>query len=87
MRGAKSGLQPIYAAAQVLPTTPACPIFGGMRAIVVGGGIGGLCAGIALQQAGVEARVYEAAPHLASVGQGPDAFSRRQLTALYQPLV
>jgi 2-polyprenyl-6-methoxyphenol hydroxylase-like FAD-dependent oxidoreductase len=33
-----------------------------MEAIVIGGGIGGLCAAIALRRAGVAATVYEAAP-------------------------
>ncbi|PTX15290.1 2-polyprenyl-6-methoxyphenol hydroxylase-like FAD-dependent oxidoreductase [Pontibacter mucosus] len=41
-----------------------------MKVIVVGGGIGGLCAAIALQQAGFEAEVYEAAPELKPVGAG-----------------
>ena len=39
-------------------------------AIVVGGGIGGLSAAIALRRAGVEARVYERAPELREVGAG-----------------
>lgn len=40
------------------------------RAIIVGGGIGGLCAAIALRQIGVEATVYEKAPALGNVGAG-----------------
>ncbi len=32
------------------------------EAIIIGGGIGGLCATIALRRAGVAATVYEAAP-------------------------
>ncbi len=36
-----------------------------MRAIVVGAGIGGLTAAIALRRVGVDARVYEQAPELA----------------------
>ncbi|QCR23365.1 FAD-dependent monooxygenase [Pontibacter sp. SGAir0037] len=41
-----------------------------MKAIIVGGGIGGLCTAIALQQRGIEATVYEAAPELKPVGAG-----------------
>jgi 2-polyprenyl-6-methoxyphenol hydroxylase-like FAD-dependent oxidoreductase len=37
---------------------------------MIGGGIGGLTAAIALQRRGVEARVYEAAPELLEVGAG-----------------
>lgn len=40
------------------------------RAIIVGGGIGGLCTAIGLRQAGVEAIVYEQAPELNAVGAG-----------------
>lgn len=40
------------------------------RAIIIGGGIGGLSAAIALRQAGVEAIVYEQAPALRSAGAG-----------------
>ncbi|HEX8392294.1 MAG TPA: FAD-dependent monooxygenase [Longimicrobium sp.] len=40
------------------------------KAIVVGGGIGGLSAAIALRQAGVPAQVYERAPALGEVGAG-----------------
>jgi 2-polyprenyl-6-methoxyphenol hydroxylase-like FAD-dependent oxidoreductase len=38
--------------------------------IVVGGGIGGLSAAIALRRAGVDAQVYERAPELREVGAG-----------------
>lgn len=38
--------------------------------IVVGGGIGGLSAAIALRRAGIEAHVYERAPELREVGAG-----------------
>lgn len=38
--------------------------------IVVGGGIGGLTAAIALQRRGIDAQVYEAAPELRAVGAG-----------------
>ncbi len=42
----------------------------GVRVCIVGGGIGGLATAIALQQRGVEAQVYEAAPELTAVGKG-----------------
>ncbi|MBF9251808.1 FAD-dependent monooxygenase [Pontibacter sp. 172403-2] len=41
-----------------------------MKAILIGGGIGGLCAAIALQKQGITATVYEAAPELKPVGAG-----------------
>ncbi|MDQ3895501.1 MAG: FAD-dependent monooxygenase, partial [Actinomycetota bacterium] len=41
-----------------------------MRAVVVGAGIGGLGAAIALEQAGVEAVVIERAPQLEEAGFG-----------------
>ena len=41
-----------------------------MNAIITGGGIGGLCAAIALQKIGITATVYEAAPELKAVGAG-----------------
>lgn len=41
-----------------------------MRFIVVGGGIGGLTAAIALRRAGVDVDVYEQAPELREVGAG-----------------
>lgn len=41
-----------------------------MRVVVVGGGIGGLTAAIALQRAGIEADVYERAAALGEVGAG-----------------
>ncbi len=41
-----------------------------MKVIVVGGGIGGLCAALALQKQGIETIVYEAAPELKPVGAG-----------------
>lgn len=40
------------------------------KAIIIGGGIGGLTAGIALQRAGFEVAVYERAPELREVGSG-----------------
>jgi 2-polyprenyl-6-methoxyphenol hydroxylase-like FAD-dependent oxidoreductase len=39
-------------------------------AIIVGGGIGGLCAAIALRQAGIESAVFERARELVEVGAG-----------------
>ena len=42
----------------------------GAPAIVVGGGIGGLSAAIALRRAGIQAEVYERAPELREVGAG-----------------
>jgi len=41
-----------------------------MRILIIGGGIGGLTAAIALQQKGIETDVYEAAPELQPVGKG-----------------
>jgi 2-polyprenyl-6-methoxyphenol hydroxylase-like FAD-dependent oxidoreductase len=41
-----------------------------LRAIVIGGGIGGLAAGIALRRAGVDAHVYERTAVLSEVGAG-----------------
>ena len=41
-----------------------------MRVIVIGGGIGGLTAAIALRQVGIEVDVYERAPVLREVGAG-----------------
>ncbi len=41
-----------------------------MKVIIIGGGIGGLCAAIALQQQGHEVRVYERAETIGEVGAG-----------------
>ena len=41
-----------------------------MKAIVIGGGIGGLTGAIALHRAGIEAHVYERSPILREVGAG-----------------
>lgn len=41
-----------------------------MKVLVIGGGIGGLSAGIALKQAGFEALVFERAPAIREVGAG-----------------
>ena len=40
------------------------------RVLIIGGGIGGLCAAIALRQRGIEARVFEQADSLREVGAG-----------------
>ena len=41
-----------------------------LRAVVVGGGIGGIAAAVALVRAGIDVRVYEQAQQLAEVGAG-----------------
>lgn len=41
-----------------------------MKAIIIGGGIGGLTAGIALQRRGIDYEVFEAAPEIHPVGAG-----------------
>lgn len=41
-----------------------------MKILIVGGGIGGLAAGIALRRKGVEVEILEAAPQLTEVGAG-----------------
>jgi 2-polyprenyl-6-methoxyphenol hydroxylase-like FAD-dependent oxidoreductase len=41
-----------------------------MKAIVIGGGIGGLCTALALQKAGIDTTVYEAAPKFRGLGAG-----------------
>src|ERR1051326_2556330 len=46
-----------------------------LKAIIIGGGIGGITAGIALRQAGIDATVYERAPELREVGSGLPLFS------------
>jgi 2-polyprenyl-6-methoxyphenol hydroxylase-like FAD-dependent oxidoreductase len=40
------------------------------KAIIIGGGIGGMTAAIALKQAGIDVAVYEQAPELREVGSG-----------------
>jgi FAD-dependent urate hydroxylase len=40
------------------------------RALIIGGGIGGLCAAIALRQAGIDATVYEKVSEMYEVGAG-----------------
>ena len=41
-----------------------------LRAVVIGGGLGGTAAAVALTQAGIDVRVYEQAARLAEVGAG-----------------
>ena len=41
-----------------------------VRAMIIGGGIGGLTAAIALRRVGIDAQVYERAPELREVGAG-----------------
>ncbi len=41
-----------------------------MKALVVGGGIGGLAAAIALRRAGLEVSVFEQAEELREIGAG-----------------
>jgi 2-polyprenyl-6-methoxyphenol hydroxylase-like FAD-dependent oxidoreductase len=41
-----------------------------VKAIVIGGGIGGLTAAIALHKAGIEAHAYECAQELREIGAG-----------------
>jgi 2-polyprenyl-6-methoxyphenol hydroxylase-like FAD-dependent oxidoreductase len=40
------------------------------RAIIIGGGIGGLCAAISLRRTGLDVEVYEQADELRAVGAG-----------------
>jgi FAD-dependent urate hydroxylase len=42
----------------------------GLKVVVVGAGIGGLCAGLALRRAGFEVEIYERAPEIRPVGFG-----------------
>jgi ABC-type transport system involved in cytochrome bd biosynthesis fused ATPase/permease subunit len=62
-----------------------------LRAVVVGGGIGGTAAAAALARAGIDVRVYEQARQLAEVGAGvsptPSRFMRPRplLTVLDEP--
>jgi 2-polyprenyl-6-methoxyphenol hydroxylase-like FAD-dependent oxidoreductase len=41
-----------------------------MKAAIIGAGIGGLTTAIALQQAGIDFEIFEAAPELKPVGAG-----------------
>jgi 2-polyprenyl-6-methoxyphenol hydroxylase-like FAD-dependent oxidoreductase len=60
---------------------PSAEIARSVRALVIGGGIGGLCAGIAVRQAGLDAVVFEQAAKLDEIGAGL-ALSRNAFTAL-----
>jgi 2-polyprenyl-6-methoxyphenol hydroxylase-like FAD-dependent oxidoreductase len=51
----------------------------GLQAIIIGGGIGGLTAAIALRQVGVAAVVYERAPNLEEVGAGLSLWTNAML--------
>ena len=46
-----------------------------MRALIVGGGVGGLAAAIALQRVGITAAVFEKAPQITEVGAGLSLWS------------
>ena len=52
-----------------------------LRAIglIIGGGIGGLCAAIALRRVGIDSRVFEQADSLREVGAGLTIWRRRTL--------
>lgn len=41
-----------------------------MKAIIIGGGIGGLSMALSLHQAGIEAKVFESVKELAALGSG-----------------
>ena len=45
------------------------------RALIIGGGIGGLAVAVALRQVGVEAYVFERAPEIHEVGAGLSLWS------------
>ena len=61
------------------------------HAIIAGGGIGGLCAAIALRQLGVEVTVYEKVSSLGQVGAGltlwPNAIKALARLGLGQPVI
>jgi 2-polyprenyl-6-methoxyphenol hydroxylase-like FAD-dependent oxidoreductase len=50
-----------------------------MRVLIVGGGIGGLAAAVALQRVGIAAAVFERAPVLTAVGAGLSLWSNAML--------
>lgn len=52
-----------------------------MRALIIGGGIGGLSTAIALQRVGIEAIVFEKAPEITEVGAGLSLWSNAILAA------
>ena len=55
-----------------------------MKVMIIGGGIGGLALGLMLHRAGIDCRVYEAAPELKAVGVGINMLphASRELCAL-----
>jgi FAD-dependent urate hydroxylase len=52
-----------------------------MRALIIGGGIGGLATAVALQRVGIEAVVFERAPEITEVGAGLSLWSNAILAA------
>jgi len=50
-----------------------------MRALIIGGGIGGLAAAIALQRVGVHAALFEKAPQITEVGAGLSLWSNAMI--------
>jgi 2-polyprenyl-6-methoxyphenol hydroxylase-like FAD-dependent oxidoreductase len=52
-----------------------------MRALIIGGGIGGLAAAVALQRVGVEAVVFEKAAEITEIGAGLSLWSNAILAA------
>src|SRR5215813_12498358 len=52
---------------------------GMMRALVVGGGIGGLATAVALQRVGIKASVFEKAPQISEVGAGLSLWSNAMI--------
>ena len=50
-----------------------------MRALIAGGGIGGLAAAIALQRVGIEAALFEKAPQITEIGAGLSLWSNAMI--------
>ena len=50
-----------------------------MKILIIGGGIGGLTAAIALRRRGIEADVYERSPELREVGTGNQSRLQRTI--------
>ena len=63
---------------------------GALRAAIVGGGIGGLCAALALRRRGIDVTVFERAPKLGEVGAGlmlyPNSLRLLERMGLAEPL-